>query len=167
MPICLPPPQRASVLLLRGQRLRSFSSASRQRHPWWVREPCDGESGPGEGAVQGRHVDVQRIRQEQIHVRHTDWISVTNMQIQIVNCNPAQKTFVCSFRTEQHVFLPLCFNYPPSFCYARSTLSIMKNEQPVFGLNFADLFLLLLLIFLFVCFNSFICCPVISGFFFY
>lgn len=70
-PIYLFPPfQGASVLSLWGQRLRRFSSAGRQRRPRWVWEACDDRSGPSEAAVQGRHVDVQGVRQEQIYVRH-------------------------------------------------------------------------------------------------
>lgn len=64
-----PPPQRARVQLPGGQRLRSFPTAGRPRQPGRVREPCDDGSGPSEVAVQGRHVDVQGVRQEQIHVR--------------------------------------------------------------------------------------------------
>lgn len=63
--------QGASVLLLGGQRLRRLSAAGGPRHPHGVGEPCDGRSGPSEGTAQGRHVDVQGVRQEQIHVRQT------------------------------------------------------------------------------------------------
>lgn len=76
--------QGAGVLLLGGQRLRRLSAAGGPRHPHGAGEPCDGRSGPSEGTAQGRHVDVQGVRQEQIHVRQTQTGAPTeNMQNKI------------------------------------------------------------------------------------
>lgn len=61
--------QGTCVQFYRGQRLCHRSSASGWRKPQRVPDPRDDGGGPGEAAAQGRCTGVQRVHQEQIHVR--------------------------------------------------------------------------------------------------
>lgn len=63
--------QRTCVLFHRGQRLRHYSSTSGWREFQRVPDARSNGWGPGEAAAQGRHADVQRVRQEQIYVRRS------------------------------------------------------------------------------------------------
>lgn len=62
------PSQGAGVLLPGRQRLQGLHAPGGPGQPRRVREPRADRPGPGEGAVQGGHADVQGVHQEQIHV---------------------------------------------------------------------------------------------------
>lgn len=111
------PLQRAGVLLPGGQHIRRCSSTGQQRQPRCVWEPCDGGSGPGEGAMQGRHVDVQRIREEQIHVRRVCTWTVALLLI----CT----TWMMGRRSTRYSY----FNTLKRFCLHRFCLQLQHRPS--------------------------------------